>query len=591
MTPEGQESRTATFGAAPGGISANGCECAATGSSVEHFRRPVEHAFTADQRANTTVLLGGLSPRHDPLVEAALQALGYKCKALPNVTLAGYELAKEYGNNGQCNPTYFTVGNLVKYVQDLEAGGMSRQEIIDTHVFVTAGSCGTCRFGMYEAEYRLALTNAGFEGFRVVLFGTDDGIDQSTGQKAGLEMNLDFFLGLITAFNIADVLNQFQYKIRAYETEPGSVDAVTEEVLTDLRTFMRDRKPFEIRDSRARFLVGTQLERRATHIGKFLHLLTSPDIPRAMEAVRRKYDELQLDPFRVRPIVKVIGEFWAQTTEGDGNYNMHRFLEREGAEVYADRSLFTRLTYMLHMHKQAALDRKGLHNGRDWLRHYLAYYKKRGVLTLAEKILKRENDRLLEAMGGTLHEMVDQYELERLARPFWNWRTRSGESHLEIAENIYYHTHHLCHMVLSLKPFTCMPSTQSDAVQAKVVEHCPGMIFLPIETSGDGEVIAHSRVQMALGAARVKARQEMTVALAKTGCTLEELKAFAEDHPELKRPTYQVPHQPGVVGRAANFALHVKDLMDRRPTVVSVHSGRWPWMRERRRERSSATDA
>ena len=27
-----------------------------------------------------------------------------------------------------------------------------------------------------------------------------------------------------------------------------------------------------------------------------------------------------------------MGEFWAAMTEGDGNYNLHRFLEAEGAE-------------------------------------------------------------------------------------------------------------------------------------------------------------------------------------------------------------------------------------------------------------------
>jgi predicted nucleotide-binding protein (sugar kinase/HSP70/actin superfamily) len=529
---------------------------------VKHFRRPVEHIFTADQRENTTVLLGGLSPRHDRLVEASLQALGYGCVALPNVSLAGLEIAKEYGNNGQCNPTYFTVGNLVKYVKDLEAGGMSRQEIIDKYVFVTAGSCGTCRFGMYEAEYRLALANAGFDGFRVLLFGTDDGIDQSAGVKAGLDMNLDFFLGLITTFNLADVLNQFQYQVRAYEAEPGSVDSVTEEVLEDLQEFIRTRPRFELRDSFARFLVGTRLEGKAAYFGKMLHLLASRDFVGAMEAVRAKYDEVELDPFRVRPIVKIIGEFWAQTTEGDGNFNMHRFLVREGAELYVDRSLFTRITYLLHMHKQATKDRKGLLNGSSRFSHYLAYYRKRGILTLAERILKRENDRLIEAMGGTLHEMADQYELERLARPYWNWRTSSGESHLEIAENIYYHKHHLCHMVLSLKPFTCMPSSQSDGVQTKVVEHFPGMIFLPIETAGDGEVIAHSRVQMALGGARVRARKEMSDAVSRTGKRLEEMKAFVADHPELKRASYRVPHHDGIVGRAANLVLHVSDLMD-----------------------------
>ncbi len=123
-------------------------------------------------------------------------------------------------------------------------------------------------------------------------------------------------------------------------------------------------------------------------------------------------------------------------------------------------------------------------------------------------------------------------------------------------------------MVLSLKPFTCMPSTQSDGVQARVVERFPGMIFLPIETSGDGEVIAHSRVQMALGSARVKARKEFADALAATGRTLDELKAFVDDRPELRRPSFAVPHHEGVAGRAANFVLHVGALMGDRPVRV-----------------------
>ncbi|MDH3421913.1 MAG: activator of (R)-2-hydroxyglutaryl-CoA dehydratase [Gemmatimonadota bacterium] len=541
--------------------------------SQAQFKRPVEHPFTADQRDSTTVLLGGLSPRHDRLLEASLRALGYRCKALPNVSLDAYECAREYGNNGQCNPTYFTVGNLVKYVQGLAAEGMSREEIIDSHVFVTAGSCGTCRFGMYEAEYRYALMNAGFEGFRVLLFGTDDGIDQSTGQKAGLDMNLDFFLGIITAFNVADVLNQFHYKTRGYEVTPGAVDAATDDVLAHLEQVICTRAIFSLPDSRAHFLSGTPLEAKATYLGKMLHLLRGTEMVDAMAVARDRYDQVELDPFRVKPIVKIIGEFWAQTTEGQGNFNMHRFLEHEGAEVFVDRSLFTRLMYLLHMHKQATLDRKGLTNGDGRLRHYRAYYRKRGMLTLAEKILKRENDRLLEALGGGLHEMASQYELERLARPYWNWRTSSGESHLEIAENIYYHQHHLCHMVLSLKPFSCMPSTQSDGVQTRVVEYHPGMIYLPIETSGDGEVIAHSRVQMALGGARTKARKEMARVLEASRWTIDELRSYADDHPDITRASYAVPHHPGIVGRAANMAIHVGSLLAARPPMVAQPRG------------------
>ena len=116
-------------------------------------------------------------------------------------------------------------------------------------------------------------------------------------------------------------------------------------------------------------------------------------------------------------------------------------------------------------------------------------------------------------------------------------------------------------MVLSLKPFGCMPSTQSDGAQAAVTEHYKDMIYLPIETSGEGEINAHSRVQMALGNARVKARQEFKDAVASTGYTLDELKAYVEDHPEMKSAMYVVPKREELIGTAANFVVHVAERM------------------------------
>jgi hypothetical protein len=116
-------------------------------------------------------------------------------------------------------------------------------------------------------------------------------------------------------------------------------------------------------------------------------------------------------------------------------------------------------------------------------------------------------------------------------------------------------------MVLSLKPFGCMPSTQSDGAQSAVVNHYKDMIYLPVETSGEGEINAHSRVQMALGEAKVKAKQEMARVLAETGLTLDDVKDFAERHPELQNGLYRVPHHKGTIGSAANFVRHVSELM------------------------------
>src|SRR5262249_53294611 len=119
----------------------------------------------------------------------------------------------------------------------------------------------------------------------------------------------------------------------------------------------------------------------------------------------------------------------------------------------------------------------------------------------------------------------------------------------------------LAHMVLSLKPFGCMPSTQSDGAQSAVVNLYKDMIYLPIETSGEGEINAHSRVQMALGEAKVRAKQEMARVLEETGLTIEQVRDYAAAHPELQNGLYHVPHFKGVIGAGANFVKHVSELM------------------------------
>ena len=138
---------------------------------------------------------------------------------------------------------------------------------------------------------------------------------------------------------------------------------------------------------------------------------------------------------------------------------------------------------------------------------------------------------MIDALGGLAHHLADQYELQRLGHPYYNSRAGGGEGHLEVAKNIYYSNKDLAHMVLSVKPFGCMPSTQSDGAQAAVVSHYRDIIYLPIETSGEGEINAHSRVQMALGEAKAKAKREFAETLEKTGLTLKECYEYVEAHP------------------------------------------------------------
>ena len=252
----------------------------------QHFKRPVENPFTKSQRQNTTLLFGGLTWKHEQLVHGALEGLGYKCEALPVPNVAAFQTGKEYGNNGQCNPTYFTVGNLVQFLQELEQQGQSRQDIIDNHVFFTAGACGPCRFGMYEAEYRLALRNSGFDGFRVMLFQQSGGLNQSEAE-AGLEMNVDFFLAILNALNMGDLINDVGYQIRPFEVSAGETDAVMKERMDYLQDVFKNHRKFTLEGKTGRFLKNLPIGDTAEYIGKFLRSALRQGIRRRLQERRR----------------------------------------------------------------------------------------------------------------------------------------------------------------------------------------------------------------------------------------------------------------------------------------------------------------
>ena len=74
-----------------------------------------------------TILFGGLTWKHERVIQAVFEGCGYRCEIMPVPNVSAFQLGKEYGNNGQCNPTYFTVGNLVQHLQTLERDARTYQ--------------------------------------------------------------------------------------------------------------------------------------------------------------------------------------------------------------------------------------------------------------------------------------------------------------------------------------------------------------------------------------------------------------------------------------------------------------------------------
>lgn len=544
------------------------------GAASRHFRRPAERPFTADERGRVTILFGGLTWKHEELLRGVFESAGYRCDVIPPPDSAAYQIGRENGNVGQCNPTYFTVGALIQYLRRLEREGLTHADIVDRYVFFTAGTCGPCRFGMYEAEYRLALQNAGFDGFRVVLFQQGDGVKAKTGEP-GLKFTVDFGMGALNAVNVGDVLHQLMYQIRPYEIRSGETEEIFVDVVRRLRGMLRDRPRFELFAAVPSVLRPALAKRKRLHdtlntLGKIREHLSGGAFRDALVDARARIDSVQVDRLRVKPIVKITGEFWAQTTESEGNFRMFEFMEAEGAELLVD-PIGSWVMYLLFQRRLNARLRRGLdlpHTGRwrqpwRYLASDLRFHTQNALFSAGERFWVHQYNRVVDRLGGLAHPLPPQSELARLAAPFYNPLARGGEGHLEVAKTLYHSLHHHCHMVLSLKPFGCLPSTQSDGVQSAVVARFPAILFLPIETAGDGEIHARSRVQMMLADAKVRARREFERTLQATGKRLEDIRAFVADHDELRRPLYPVPPHPRVAGTAANFVLHVSALMDR----------------------------
>ncbi len=537
------------------------------------------------ERGRTTIWFGGLTMRHEQLILSSLQGLGYDAGVIPTPEKADFQAGKEFGNHGQCNPTYFTVGALVNHLRRMrDEDGIPLAEILANHLFITAGACGPCRFGMYEAEFRLALRNAGFDGFRVVLFEQKGGLDQ-TSLETGVEFNLTFFLSVLNSLMMGDLLNGIAYAVRPYEVEHGRAERAFARCLALCRDALQEKDYDAIRaGALAALLSKVTAVEGAVAAATFVDQLRGARYTDVLAECRALVDdEVEVDYLRPKPICKITGEFWAQTTEGDGNFRMFRFLEGEGAEVLVE-PVTTWISYLLNQSVNAAKDRAGLDGSAGGTRAAgvraraaagVALRKKLFRLTLAQRLLTREYERLRGALGGTAHPLVDQPVMQRVGHPYYNSRASGGEGHLEVAKSIYYTNKELCHLVLSLKPFGCMPSTQSDGAQAAVTSHFKDMNFIPIETSGEGDISAYSRVQMALGEAKARCRDEFHRAVEETGYTLADLRAFVARRRDLRRPLQAIPHRPGVVGRAATFALHVGGLMRNErvtPTQAAVGS-------------------
>jgi predicted nucleotide-binding protein (sugar kinase/HSP70/actin superfamily) len=494
-------------------------------ATIQHYTGYKPRPFARAQRKDTTILYGGLTWKHERLIQGVMHNLHYNAQPLPNIAREDLDTGKELIDVGACCPTIFTTGNLVNFLKkEMSAHGESK--VTDKFVFMTAGSCGPCRFGQYHQSYAMALDGLGLRDFRMFLLAQDE-LDQSKGDE-GLEINPPLSLGLIWAILCGDLLTDLEYMTRPYEVVPGETNRVLRECVEYMYQAFRDRP----------------LQKKNWQTFSW-HLLSSYFV-QALRKVREKWDAIEVDRLRVKTRVKITGEFWIQTHEGDGNYNIKRWLEQEGAEVIPP-AVAVWLDYLFHPVIRELTDSQQVS------RHPRL---KRQALAAVEKTFRGLYNRFRKALANLPDELPDQIELKKLAAPFYHFELRGGEGHMLVGKALHSYHHHKAHMICELSPYSCMPNTMSVGAMANVLGKYPDLLYAPIEIKGDAEVHALSRCQMILTEAKKRAQDEFDAALRATGLTVQSVREYEKSHPEVRRATYRVPRL-GYAGVPANYVAHL----------------------------------
>jgi len=262
-----------------------------------HYRAYRPRPFTKEERSKTTILFGGLTWKHERLIQGSLERMGYKSMSLPNIERQDLDIGKEFIDVGACCPTTFTAGNLARTLMTLrEREG--EEGVKNNYLFVTIGACGPCRFGQYHESYERVLEGLNLTDFRLFLLDLLQ-MEQSA-PGGGLEISMPLTFGLVYSMFYADLITDMEYAIRPYEVVEGSTDRVVKESIELLYEKLKNRP-----------IKGKKIDSLVWHVftGYFVD---------ALKEVRRLWDEIEVDRLRVKPKVKITGEFWLQTHEGDG---------------------------------------------------------------------------------------------------------------------------------------------------------------------------------------------------------------------------------------------------------------------------------
>ena len=357
--------------------------------------------FTEEMRKEYTILCPQMSPIHFEILESAFRACGYRFEVLPNDNKRAVDMGLKYVNNDACYPSLMVVGQI------MDALLSGHYDLNKTAIIMTQTG-GGCRATNYVGFIRRALEKAGMPQIPVISLNLA-GIESNP----GFHLNLDMLMRAAYGAVFGDVFMRCIYRMRPYEKEPGSVEAVHQKWLKKCQDFVS---------------------------AKHMNFFTFQKMCRQMI---REFDAIPITEEK-KPRVGIVGEILVKFAPAANNY-LVELLESEGAEAVCP-DLIDFMLYCFYNQIYKA--------------EYLGTKKKAAVLSrLGIWGIERLRGGAAKAFQKSKHfdAPTSIYKIVEYAKPIVNIGNQTGEGWFLTGEMV-----ELIHAgvpnIVCCQPFACLPN-------------------------------------------------------------------------------------------------------------------------------------
>ena len=407
-------------------------------------------------KSGYTILAPQMSPIHFDLLEPVFKRYGFNMEVLSNDNRTAIDVGLKFVNNDACFPSITVVGQIMEAV-------LSGRYDLNRLAIIMTQTGGCCRASNYVAFIRRALDKVGLSHIPVISLNMG-GMEKNSGFKlpAGMIMKVAH------AVVYGDLFMRCVYRVRPYELQPGSANALHEKW-------------------------------KKIAIDSLVNPKSKWSYKKVCQGIVRDFDHLPIHKNLKKPRVGIVGEILVKYMPLANNH-LVELLEKEGAEAVVP-DLMDFMNYCIYNSEY-----KHEFLGAKWSAAATA---KAGV-AIIRALRKPALDALERSRRFEAPMPIEQ--VAELAKPFLSIGNQYGEGWFLTGEMVELLTTGTPNVVC-IQPFACLPNhVVGKGVIKQLKKHYPQANVVAVDYDpGASEVNQLNRIKLMLSSAKKSLEQQEEV--------------------------------------------------------------------------------